>query len=108
MIKFGPAGNDEKFYESGYKNSEQMPEYLNKMGADIIINERKLKINGPTTYHGEIVKATDLRAGACLILAALAAEGTTTITNVEYVLRGYENIEEKLTNIGAKIKIEEI
>lgn len=94
--------------ETIYENRFQNVEYLNKMGSDIIINERKLKINGPTTYHGETVKATDLRAGACLILAALAATGTTTITNVEYVLRGYENIEEKLTNIGAKIKIEEI
>ena len=94
--------------ETIYENRFQNVEYLNKMGANIIIDGRKININGPTNYHGEEVKATDLRAGACLILAALTAEGTTTITNIEHVLRGYENIEDKLKSIGAKIVIEEI
>lgn len=94
--------------ETIYENRFQNVEYLNNMGADITINERKIKINGPINYHGETVKATDLRAGACLILAALSATGTTTITNIEHVLRGYENIEDKLKSIGAKIIIEEI
>lgn len=94
--------------ETIYENRFQNVEYLNKMGANIIINERKIKINGPSCLHGEAVKATDLRAGACLILAALKARGVTTITEVEHVLRGYENIEDKLKKIGAKIEIEEI
>ena len=51
------------------------------------------------------VEATDLRAGACLVLAGLLASGTTTITNIEHVLRGYENIVEKLDEVGADIKL---
>lgn len=94
--------------ETIYENRFQNVEYLNKMGANILINDRKIKVIGPSKLVGTTVKATDLRAGACLILAALKAEGTTTITNIEHVLRGYENIEEKLKNIGAKIKIEEV
>ena len=94
--------------ETIYENRFQNVEYLNKMGANITINERKIKINGPTQLHAEEVKATDLRAGACLILAALKARGETTITNIEHVLRGYENIEGKLKSIGAKISIEQI
>ena len=57
---------------------------------------------------GKKIVATDLRAGACLVLAGLCAQGKTTITNIEHVLRGYENIIEKLTNVGAKISLEEI
>ena len=53
------------------------------------------------------MEATDLRAGACLVLAGLAAEGTTTIRNIGPVLRGYENIIEKLNEIGADVKIVE-
>ena len=94
--------------ETIYENRFQNVEYLNKMGANIEIIDRKINVNGPTKYHGDIVKATDLRAGACLILAALSAEGTTTITDIEHVLRGYENIQEKLEACGAKIEIEKI
>ncbi len=93
--------------ETIYENRFQNVPYLNDMGANIEINGRKIFINGPTTFKGATVKATDLRAGACLVIAGLAAEGKTTITNVEYVLRGYENIIEKLTNVGAKLKMEE-
>ena len=93
--------------ETIYENRFQNVPYLNDMGANIEINGRKIFINGPTSFKGTTVKATDLRAGACLVIAGLAAEGETTITNVEYVLRGYENIIEKLTNVGAKLKMEE-
>ena len=78
------------------------------MGADIEIDKRKIYINGPKELNGTLVKATDLRAGACLVLAGLKANGKTTITEVEHVLRGYENIIAKLTNVGAKITLEEI
>ena len=98
----GVSKLDETIYENRFQNVE----YLNKMGANIEIIDRKIKVNGPTKYHGDVVKATDLRAGACLILAALSAEGTTTITDIEHVLRGYENIKEKLEVCGAKIEIE--
>ena len=91
--------------ENIYENRFQNVEYLNKMGADIKIKGKTIEITGPTKLTGTDVVATDLRAGACLVLAALIAEGTTTITNIEHVLRGYENIVEKLTNIGANIRI---
>ncbi len=94
--------------ETIYENRFQNVPYLNEMGAEITIIDKKININGPTKLHGTTVKATDLRAGACLILAALAAEGETIVTDVEHVLRGYENIVNKLNNVGAKLQIEEI
>jgi len=94
--------------ETIYENRFQNVPYLNEMGADITIIEKKININGPTKLHGATVKATDLRAGACLILAALAAEGETIVTDIEHVLRGYENIVSKLNDVGAKLQIEEI
>lgn len=94
--------------ETIYENRFQNVVYLNKMGADIEIKDRKLIIEGPKKLKGAELQATDLRAGACLVIAALASEGTSIITNVEYILRGYENIIEKLRNVGAKISLEEI
>ena len=82
-------------------------EYLNKMGANIITNERVAVVTGKTPLKGKDVIATDLRAGAALVIAGLIAEGTTTIEEVEHILRGYEGIIEKLTAVGADIKIEE-
>lgn len=94
--------------ETIYENRFNNVEYLNKMGADIEINERTINIKGKTKLHGEVVKATDLRAGACMVIAGLIAEGRTTIEEIDHVLRGYENIIEKLSNVGAKITKEEI
>ena len=95
---------EETIYENRFNNVK----YLNKMGADITIEGKKLFISGPTELKGKLVEATDLRAGACMVLAGLTAKGTTTITQIEHVLRGYENIVEKLTNVGAKITLEDI
>lgn len=77
---------------------------LNKMGANIEIVENSALINGVEALHGADVKATDLRAGACLVIAALAATGVSTVTGVEYIDRGYENLVEKLRFLGADIK----
>ena len=95
---------EETIYENRFNNVK----YLNKMGADITIEGKKLFISGPTELKGKVVEATDLRAGACMVLAALSANGTTTITQIEHVLRGYENIVSKLQNVGAKITLEDI
>ena len=95
-------------HETIYENRFQNVSYLNEMGAQIEINGDKLIIDGPTKLIGKKVKATDLRAGACLILAGLIANGTTIVTDIEHILRGYENIVVKLKQIGAKIEIEEI
>ena len=78
---------------------------LNRMGAEIKVEDRTAIIKGPTLLMGSPVKATDLRAGAALVLAGLCAENTTTIYNVELIERGYENLIEKLSGIGADIKV---
>lgn len=93
--------------ETIYENRFQNVKYLNALGANIEINERKIYINGPTNLKGCDVVATDLRAGACLILAGLVAEGTTVVKEVEHVLRGYDNIIKKLTDVGAKVELSE-
>lgn len=93
--------------ETIYENRFQNVQYLVDMGANIEINNRKIYVEGPTKLVAKEVVATDLRAGACLVLAGLAAEGQTIIDNVEHVLRGYENIIGKLSNVGAEIEIEE-
>ncbi len=100
----GVSHVEETIYENRFMN---IP-YLNKMGANIHINNQTLEILGPTKLKGSNVKATDLRAGASLLIAALIADGKTTITDIEHLLRGYEEIVEKLTNVGAKIEIKEI
>ena len=80
---------------------------LNKMGATTeLLTNQKAVIVGPTKLTGKTVRATDLRAGASLVIAGLIANGTTTILDADYVLRGYEGLVEKLTNVGAKIKLE--
>ena len=100
----GVSELEETIYENRFKN---IP-YLNEMGADIKIDGRKIFVNGPTELIGKEVTATDLRAGACLVLAGLKAKGTTIVNNIEFILRGYENIVEKLNSVGAKLEIEEI
>lgn len=90
--------------ETIYENRFQNIEYLNSMGANIKINERTIEITGKTKLTANTVKATDLRAGACMVLASLIADGKTIIADINHVLRGYENIIQKLQNIGAKIE----
>lgn len=91
--------------ENIYENRFQNIEYLNKMGASIRLDNKMLLIEGPSQLIGAEVVATDLRAGACLVLAGLIAQGTTKIIQVEHILRGYENIIEKLTSVGAQIEL---
>lgn len=101
----GKSKLKETIYENRFKNVS----YLNQMGASIaLVDAHNIVVNGPTPLVGKTVVATDLRAGACLILAALKADGETVIQEVEHVLRGYENIVEKLSSVGAKISLEEI
>ena len=90
----------ENIFESRYKYVQE----LNRMGAKIKVEGRTAVIKGTRRIQGANVVATDLRGGASLILESLVAKGTTQIDNIHYILRGYENIEEKLKNIGAKIE----
>ena len=96
------------FEETIWENRMGHVPNLNKMGANITVKGMTSMTIGPSKLHGAEVVATDLRGGAALVLAGLTATGTTIINDVEHILRGYENIEEKLTNVGAKIKIKEI
>ena len=77
---------------------------LESMGADILITGKTATVTGQEKLHGADVKANDLRAGAALVIAGLCAEGTTTVGNIHYIERGYENLIEKLTALGADIK----
>ncbi|MCD6548940.1 MAG: UDP-N-acetylglucosamine 1-carboxyvinyltransferase [Thermodesulfobacterium sp.] len=78
---------------------------LNRMGADIKVEEKTAIIKGPTPLTGSPVKATDLRAGAALVLAGLCAENTTTVYNIQLIERGYENFVKKLSGVGADIEV---
>lgn len=97
-----------KTTETIFENRFMHVPYLRDLGADIIVKNQTATIMGATALKGTQVVATDLRAGAAMVAAGLKAEGTTIITNAEHILRGYEQIIEKLTNVGAKIKIKEI
>ena len=94
--------------ETIWENRFNHVQYLNKMGADIKVEGTNAKIYGPTNLKAQEVNATDLRAGACLVCAALIAEGETIINNADYILRGYADIVEKLTKLGAKIELIQI
>lgn len=92
----------ETIYENRFQN---IPDTI-KMGANITVKNNSIaSIKGKTNLHGEEVTATDLRGGASLLICGLIAEGTTTIDNIHYILRGYDNITEKLSNVGAKIEL---
>ena len=94
---------EETIYENRFQNLIE----LEKMGAKskITPDNKKAVIRGKTPLTGAEVNATDLRGGAALLVAGLIAEGTTTIDNISYILRGYDKIAEKLTEVGAKIEI---
>lgn len=83
---------------------KHIPE-LNRMGADIRVDGDIIRITGEGNLMGAPVKASDLRAGACLVIAGLIAEGETEITGVENILRGYQDIVGKLRGIGADIEM---
>ena len=90
--------------ESIFENRFQYIKQLVEAGAQIdVINGSRAKIEGITRFNPATFIATDLRAGAAMILAALTAEGETVISDVKYIDRGYEKIEEKLGNLGADI-----
>jgi UDP-N-acetylglucosamine 1-carboxyvinyltransferase len=78
---------------------------LEKMGAHVeVLNAHQALIIGPTPLKGRIVTSNDIRAGAAMVLAALCAEGETTVTDVRYIERGYDRLDEKLRSVGAKIQ----
>jgi len=97
----------ENIFESRFKHITE----IRRMGAKVTINDRIAVIEGVERLTGAPVRATDLRAGAALIIAGLMADGTTEITDIKYIDRGYDKIEEKLISIGAdirRVKVESI
>lgn len=98
----GTSTVEETIYENRFQNIYD----TNRMGASIIVKNNKIaKVKGITPLQGKNVTATDLRGGASMLICGLIADGTTTIDNVKYILRGYDNICEKLSKVGAKIEL---
>ena len=95
---------NESIWESRFKHVDE----LKKMGADVKVEGRTAIIEGKEKLTGAIVKATDLRAGAAMVIAGLLAEGRTEIHSIEHIDRGYPNIEVKFQKLGAKIYRESI
>lgn len=91
--------------ETIWENRFMHVPYLTKMGANINVDDKKCFIEGKTMLNGDLVSATDLRGGAAMVVAGLLANGTTTISQIEHILRGYDGIIEKLANVGADIAI---
>lgn len=92
--------------ENVFEKRFQIVDELKRMGARIKIEGRTAIVEGLDRIYGAKVKATDLRAGAGLIIAALSAEGTTVIDNAVYIFRGYERVAEKFRFLGADIRVE--
>lgn len=99
-VSKGASAIQENIFESRFA---LVPE-LNKMGANIVVKDRTAFVKGVEKLYGADVSASDLRAGAGLVIAGMKAEGYTTISNVQYVDRGYEEIEKKFSSLGADIK----
>jgi len=96
----GTSTIEETIYEGRYGHVNE----LNRMGADIEYHGRTFTIRGVERLSGADVEASDLRAGAALVLAGLAASGTTTVRNVHFIDRGYQDLEQTLNGLGASVK----
>jgi len=90
--------------ETVFDNRFNYTKELSKMGAQINVDNPNAYIKGVNELYCANLCATDLRGGAAMVLAGLKAQGTTIIDNIEYIDRGYEHIEKKLTMLGANIK----
>lgn len=97
------ADGESRVCETIFDSRFGYAEELKKMGALISGDSHKIDIKGIPALHGANVEAKDMRGGAALVIAAAAAEGITVVSNVEYINRGYENIERDLTRLGADI-----
>ena len=91
----------ENIFENRYKYTNE----LKRMGAKITVEGKTAVIKGIRRFSGANVNSTDLRGGAALVIAGLAAKGKTTVNNIEYILRGYEKLDKKLSLLGAKIAL---
>ena len=99
------AGGTSSITEGVYDNRYKYMLELRKMGADVSVDGCYAVINGVEKLQGTQVAACDLRAGAAMVIAGLCAEGTTEVTDIKYIERGYENFVEKLRRVGADISL---
>ncbi len=102
------ASGTSTIVESIFENRFKYIDELRKMGADASVNGRMCTINGVAELSGTRIRATDLRAGAAMVLAGLIADGETRITDIHYIDRGYERLEQNLSALGACIRREEL
>ena len=99
-VAYGNSFVQENLFEDRFNHVRE----LNRMGAKITVNGRTAAVAGVERLFGAEIQATDLRAGAAMIVAALMAQGTSIIRNIHFIDRGYENLTDKLTALGAKIE----
>ncbi len=97
------AQGTSSFMETIFENRFMHVQELARMGAQVRVQGNRALVRGPSRLSGAPVMATDLRASVCLVLAGLAAEGTTRVSRVYHLDRGYERLEEKLRGLGAEI-----
>lgn len=103
-VVLGIADGTSTVTESIFENRFKYVDELTRMGADIKVEGNIAIINGVKKYTGARVNAPDLRAGAALVIAGLAAEGVTIVDDIYYIERGYEGFETKLAELGGKIE----
>jgi UDP-N-acetylglucosamine 1-carboxyvinyltransferase len=106
MALLGLAEGSSVITETIFENRLQQAAELRRLGAQIEVEGTRAVIRGVRGYQGARVMATDLRASAALVLAGLAASGTTEVSRVYHLDRGYEGMEQKLAALGARIRRE--
>jgi UDP-N-acetylglucosamine 1-carboxyvinyltransferase len=104
MVPLCLADGSSKVTETVFENRFMHVQELQRLGADIAIDGKTAVVRGVPTLSGAPVMASDLRASAALVLAGLAAQGTTDVLRVYHLDRGYERIEAKLAPLGARIR----
>lgn len=103
MAMLSLAQGKSEFCETVFSDRFGIVKHLKRLGADIVTNGGLAEIYGTPCLCGNKVCATDLRAGAALIVAGLSAVGTTVVTGAQHILRGYETIDQTLQTLGANI-----
>lgn len=103
-VLLGMADGTSTVTESIFENRFKYVDELTRMGADIKVESNIAIISGVNRYTGAVVNAPDLRAGAALVIAGLAADGITVVDDIHYIERGYETFEKKLRMLGAQIE----
>lgn len=105
MVVMAASGQPGRIEETVFENRFRIVPELRKMGADITVQGNTAYIGGSSGFQGAIVQAQELRGGAALVIAALAAEGTSIVTNRHYIDRGYEDIVLSLRELGADVEL---